>query len=55
MPPLISREEALRLGELADVVSRPLISSARSDREVRLSDPSMQLRYARERARAVTP
>lgn len=61
MPPLISLVDARSGGwrpgwlEGADVVSQPLTSSAGSDLEVRLWDPSMQLRDARRRARAGTP
>jgi biotin synthase len=41
-------------GETPDVVSQALTSSAPGELEVRLWDPSTQLRYARKRARART-
>jgi biotin synthase len=41
-------------GETPDLVSRALIDPARSDLDVRLWDPSTQLRYARKRARQST-
>jgi biotin synthase len=42
-------------GETPDVVSQALTTPSRTDLEVRLWDPSKQLRYARKRAREGTP
>jgi biotin synthase len=42
-------------GETPDVVSQTLSGTPHSDLDVRLWDPSTQLRYTRKRARAGTP